>query len=63
MAGSLGLILLLNFLTRTVDISYSTILFNVGTNETTRIAAKKKEHCTCVKRLGKGFGMPFSVVD
>mgnify|MGYP001613383993 CR=1 FL=1 len=63
MAGSLGLILFLDFVSGNNRNFVSTLLFDLSSKETMRLRSKIKPDCTCQKRLGVGFRKPFSVAD
>lgn len=63
MASSLGLMLLLDFLSTTNRNFASTLLFDVSLKQTLKLRSNVKPDCTCQKRLGAGLRIPFSVAD
>jgi hypothetical protein len=63
LAGSLGLIIFLDFISGNSSGSFSTLLFDLSSKETMKLRSDAKADCVCHKRLGKGFSLPFSVAD
>jgi len=63
LAGSLGLILFVDLISRNITDSFSTLLFDLGSKDTIKLRAAEKGDCVCHNRLGKGFDIPFSVAD
>jgi hypothetical protein len=63
LAGSLGLIIFLDFISGNSCGSFSTLLFDLSSKETMKLRSDVKPDCVCQKRLGKGFHFPFSVAD
>lgn len=63
LAASLGIKTLIEVMSATVPKTYSTVVFDLGTDEIYRLMQRPNEDCVCHKRLGKGFSIPFSVAD
>lgn len=63
MAASFGVLQAIDLLSNTRPEGGSTLLFDLSSRETIRIAGQTKDDCVCHKRLGKGFNIPFSVVN
>jgi hypothetical protein len=63
LAASMGVKRFIEALTFVETQAYSTLIFDLGTDEIYRISQKLRPECVCQKRLGKGFGIPFSVAD
>lgn len=63
LAASLGLIMFTELFVSVRSTSYSTLVMDLESKELLKLRTSIKEECVCKKRLGKGFGIPFSVAD
>ena len=63
LAASLGLLTFTELLLGKGEKSYSTLLIDLESKEILKLRPSIKEDCVCKKRLGKAFGIPFSVAD
>lgn len=63
LASSLGLLIFNDLLLNNNSNTFSTLLFDLNSKETIKMASNIKEDCFCQMRLGKGFSKPFSVAD
>lgn len=62
-ASSLGLMVLLDFISEKGVDSYSSLLFDLQTKRTMKLRSNIKKECVCKNRLGKGLSVSFSVAD
>lgn len=62
MAASMGISLFLEFMSGS-ESSTQSVVFDLTSKETFRLASNINKDCVCQKRLGQGFRMPFSVAD
>jgi len=62
-ASSLGVMLLIDMISGDQARPTSTVLLDIATKKTMRLAATARADCVCKKRLGKGWRLPFSVAD
>jgi molybdopterin/thiamine biosynthesis adenylyltransferase len=63
MAATFGVLQAVDLLSNTEQETGSTLLFDLSSRETIRTRGTIKPDCVCQKRLGKGFKIPFSVIE
>jgi hypothetical protein len=63
LAASLGLLLFTELFVSTNRASYSTLVMDLQSKDILKLKPSIKRECVCEKRLGKGFGIQFSVAD